>query len=49
MGVKERRRRGTNSNFGEIRFSGINPLEIKDKDILYVIPISESRLISNPE
>jgi hypothetical protein len=29
----ERRRCGTKSNFGEIGFSGINPLKIKDKDM----------------
>jgi hypothetical protein len=40
----ERRRCGTKSNFGEIGFSGINPLKIKDKDRLYVYPILELRL-----
>jgi hypothetical protein len=40
----ERRRCGTKSNFGEIGFLGINALKIKDKDMLYVHPISELRL-----
>jgi hypothetical protein len=39
----ERRRCGTESNFGKTGFLGINALKIKDKDMLYVYPISELR------
>jgi hypothetical protein len=42
----ERRRCGTKSNFGEIGFLGINALKIKDKDMVYVYPISELRFIT---
>jgi hypothetical protein len=41
----ERRRCGTKSNFAEMRYSQVNPLKIKDKDLPQVSVISESGFI----